>query len=134
MLYQSWTAQQQIEEDCDTLQRLKQVSEKVTTTLSAAPCHAGISDKVGGSACGIVDLENKIEDSISNLVKVIARNRDIIAGVRDDNLRILLIKRYLNHKNWDTIAYEMKYRVRGIHRVHDKALMAAKISYEKIKA
>lgn len=133
MLYQSWTAQEEIEENCMTLQRLKDSAEKITTTLSPAPAHAGVSDKVGGCACKMADIECQIKASIENLTAIISRNTQIITGVKDDTLRLLLRKRYLNHKEWDCIAYEMKYRTRGIHTVHERALKAAKLSYDRMK-
>ena len=132
ILYRSWRAHELIENDCDTLQRLKDCSQKVTSVLSHAPCHAGVSDKTADSVARIVDLERKIEDDIINLTDMIDQNRDIINNVQDERYRLLLSRRYLQHKEWEQIACEMNYRIRGIHKLHTRALRAATLAYSKL--
>lgn len=134
LLYRSWTAQAMIESDSELQQRLRCAAKKITPTLSQAPCHGSDQDKLSGIVAKIVDLDNKIQDDVNQLVEALGRNRDIINNISDERYKLILTKRYLNHKHWEDIASEMCYRWRGIHKLHIKALVAAKVVAIKLKA
>jgi len=50
---------------------------------------------------------------------------DVIAQVRDDTLRTVLTKHYAGGQTWEQVAEELNYSVRGVYRLHKKALAAA---------
>lgn len=45
-----------------------------------------------------------------------------IYKVENSTYRTLLIKRYIQFKTWETIAEEMHYEVRWVHKLHGRAL------------
>ncbi len=49
---------------------------------------------------------------------------DVIAQVRDDTLRTVLTKHYAGGQTWEQAAEELNYSVRGVYRLHRKALAA----------
>ncbi len=49
---------------------------------------------------------------------------DVIAQVRDDTLRTVLTKHYAGGQTWEQVAEELNYSVRGVYRLHRKALAA----------
>lgn len=126
LLYRSWTAQAQIEADAEVQQRLRFIAGKVTPTLSQAPCHGSDQDKLSGIIAKIVDLDNKIQDDINELVKAMAVNREIINDIINDKHRLILQLRYLNKKRWEDIAVMTGKSWQGTHKLHVRALLSAK--------
>ena len=126
LLYKSWTAQELIESDSELKQRLQSAANKITPTLSQAPCHGSDQDKLGGIVAKIVDLDTKIQDDINELVEAMAVNREIINGIANDKHRLILQLRYLNKKRWEDIAVMMDKSWQGTHKLHVRALISAK--------
>ncbi len=50
--------------------------------------------------------------------------QDMIAQVRDKTLREILTKHYAGGQTWEQVAEELNYSVRGVYRLHRKALAA----------
>lgn len=133
-LYRTWVAQKQLEADCDLRQRLRSIANKITPTLSQAPCHSSDQDKLAGVVAKIVDLDAQITNDIDVLVKVITDSREIINSVENEKYRLNLHLRYLSFKRWEEIAVIIGIGYRGCCKSHIKALkMAAKTKkYQEI--
>lgn len=126
LLYRSWTVQELIESDSELRQRLRSAANKITPTLSQAPCHGSDQDKLSGIVAKMVDLDSKIQEEVNELVMAIAINKEIINGIPNDKHRLILQLRYLNKKRWEDIAVMMEKSWQGIHKLHVRALISAK--------
>lgn len=114
--------QRRLESDCEQLQNLRDIVNNVTPVYGPLPGGSGNGQKIENAVVNIVDLEAKIQQDINNLVATMSEVRQLIALVEDNNLEIILHKRYLNHQKWDQIAGELGYSWAQIHRLHAKSL------------
>ena len=80
----------------------------------------------------IIDLQYEINKDIDNLVDLKEEISQVIAGVEQTDLRMILEKRYLCFHSWEKIASEMFYDLRWLHRLHGRALESAGKVYDKI--
>lgn len=80
----------------------------------------------------IIDLQYEINKDIDNLVDLKEEISQVIAGVEQTDLRMILEKRYLCFHSWEKIASEMFYDLRWLHRLHGRALESAEKVYDKI--
>lgn len=74
-----------------------------------------------------VDLEQEIAEDIKRLCELQIEISNTIDAVEDVNCSLVLSKRYLLMKDWDSIAEEMAYSKKHIHRLHKKGLELIKI-------
>lgn len=63
-------------------------------------------------------LDEKVEELLTYRVKMLEQ----IKRVENSTYRTLLISRYINCKTWESIADDMLYDVRHVHRLHGAAL------------
>jgi len=70
------------------------------------------------------DLAYQIEQAVKTCHRIKTETLAEIQRVDNSVLRRLLVLRYLNGKSWESIAVEMNYSWRQIHRLHGRALMA----------
>lgn len=110
----------------DELESLRSRAEKITTTLSHSPRGGGVNKAIESITLKIVELEEEIGEEIDELFGTYQDVRSAIKSVSDPELRLLLELRYLGYKTWGEIAYQMKYGVRQIHRMHGDALKKIK--------
>ena len=82
----------------------------------------------------IIDLQCEINKYINKLVDLKEEISQVIAGVEQTDLRMILEKRYLCFHSWEKIAKEMFYDLRWLHRLHGRALESAAKVYDKIRA
>ena len=82
----------------------------------------------------IIDLQCEINKDINKLVDLKEEISQVIAGVEQTDLRMILEKRYLCFHSWEKIASEMFYDLRWLHRLHGRALESAGKVYDKIRS
>lgn len=70
----------------------------------------------------IVDLNREINSDIDKYVNLKAEVICIIDKIENSECLDLIYKRYIHNKNWNTIADEMKYSEKHIHKIHRRAL------------
>lgn len=70
----------------------------------------------------LMDLENEINNDIDNLIALKEEVIENINKIDNYNLSLLLTMRYINNKDWETIADNMLYDVRTIYRFHKEGL------------
>jgi hypothetical protein len=83
---------------------------------------SGAPDRIGGIVAEIVELETEISAEIDRLVGLKAEIRERIGMMADDDLKLILQKRYLNFQKWEQIAVDMGYNYRWVLKLHNKAL------------
>lgn len=82
----------------------------------------------------IVDLQNKINQEIDELVKLKDNARTLIHKLTDRRYQTVLTEYYINHKTWEQVADIMDYDLRYVYKVHGRALQVfSEIMKEDIK-
>ena len=80
------------------------------------------SDQFTDTMSKVIELEEKINCDIDELVKLKSEARDIIEHMENDIEKVILYKRYFNNESFENIAVECGYSWRHIHRLHGEAL------------
>ena len=106
----------------EQLEELRTQATHITPSYSEVACTPSASDKIGGLAAKITDLENEINADIDNLLNIRKEIVKAINTVEDSTLRTLLELRYINCKKWEQIAVEMDYTYQWICELHGRAL------------
>lgn len=83
---------------------------------------SGNHDKTANIICRIVDLENEINIEIEKLLNAKQEIMNVIDKINDPEMIDLLYRRYIHFEKWEKIAYKMNYSLRGIYKLHGRAL------------
>ena len=81
-----------------------------------------IHDFMAEAAANIADAENALAFAERNATAAMNDIIQLILSVDDDKLQSLLLLRYIQGEQWDTIAHALHYERRQIHRMHGQAL------------
>ena len=79
-------------------------------------------DKFTNTMSKIIELEEKINADIDELVDLKRDAMNCIEKLNKDVEKLVLYKRYFNNKSFEQISVEMGYSWRQIHRIHGNAL------------
>lgn len=79
-------------------------------------------NKIENAVCKIITLEQEIRETQSELDDLINEMYANIKRVDDGDARDILTKRYIEFKQWKTIASEMFICERQAYYLHDKAI------------
>lgn len=79
-------------------------------------------DKFTNTMSKIIELEEKINADIDELVDLKRDAMNCIEKLNNDVEKLVLYKRYFNNKSFEQISVEMGYSWRHIHRIHGNAL------------
>lgn len=122
-LSQAYHIDVRIESKLEQLQSLKSLAEKATTTFGSEPV-SGTRDvhRREEIICKIVDLQSEIDHDIDRLVDLKRELRETIEAIPNVDHRTVLELRYLNFRKWEEIAVAMRYRLRNVHYIHDRAI------------
>ena len=71
-----------------------------------------------------IRLEAKINTEIDKLVDLKEEIKSWIEKIPDENLRLILQKRYVNLQKWEEIAVDLDLSFRRITQLHGSALSA----------
>lgn len=93
---------------------LRYDKENVQTSLS--------NDLLPDTIANIIDLEQKINEDIDELIKRKEKARVLIEMLEDEGKKIVLYKRYFDNKTFEEISVECGYSWRHVHRLHGNAL------------
>ena len=102
--------------------QLKDMVTKVTPTLTGVTIPSGNSDKIGDAVSRIVDLQNEINADIDAYVDAKRSVSGILDRITDADQLQVLNKRYIQYKQWETIATDMNMTLRNVHYIHGSAL------------
>lgn len=122
-LGQAYRLDQRINSKLDQVAKLNELAMKCTYNLTGLPRNpnqgtSAMSDVIAK----IVDLQAEINRDIDALVDL---KRDMVRAIKavdNTEYQTLLELRYLCFKTWEQIAVDMRYRVRNVHILHNKAL------------
>ena len=103
---------------------MKSLSMKVTSSFADEKISGGNVEKsnMESTIVKVIDLESEINADFVRLIELKKEIQDAINRMEDINYQLLLEMRYLNGKNWEEIAQELKYNNRTVFKVHGKAL------------
>ena len=123
-LSQALWLDQMILSKLEQLETLKSLSMKVTSSFAEEKISGGNVEKskMESTIVKVIDLEGEINADFVRLIELKKEIQDAINRMEDINYQLLLEMRYLNGKNWEEIAQELKYNNRTVFKVHGKAL------------
>jgi hypothetical protein len=132
-LQQSFRLNTKIDANQMELERLRALAESVPSPdLSKDRVQtSGAGDRIGGIVAKIVDLEAVIKTEILKFVDLKREIRERIDGIEDDDLRLILQKRYINFQKWEQIAVDMNYGFQWVHKLHKRALNKFSEKYQQ---
>lgn len=82
----------------------------------------GISDTVGNIVAVIVDLENSVKDKISHFKNTKSEIENNINQLSDEKVKLVLLKRYVHHKDFEDIANDLRYHRYHVLKLHGRGL------------
>ena len=122
-LEQGFLLDKKINHKLEQLSQLNDLALKCTPVYSHAPKAPNRdSSRIENIVIKIVDLQNEINCDIDRFVDLKREIVHLIKAVDDEECKMVLELRYINHKKWEEIALEMNYTIRWTYRVHKKAL------------
>ena len=106
----------------ESQERYLELKEKVISTpiqhLSDMPKGNSKRDKIGDSLALLEEVEAKKFKLLNKYIKI----QNIIFNVEDTLERRLLRFRYVDGLSFESIAHELSYTWRHVHRIHSRAL------------
>ena len=104
----------QLMECRDILQNLKRSVGPGTQALTGMPHAPGVKDKVGDLATEIAYMERRVAALQAKVDDQAVEVRNFIAGVQDDQMKIILSLRYIRGLTWIEVALVLGGRNTGI--------------------
>ena len=126
-LNQYLNAQKEIGIKLDQIARLRELSTKITQTLTPDKVKSNSDNRLESSVSKIVDMERDIGASIDNLEKVRLQVENAISSMKNENLRRILEMHYINGYSFEQIAVKEHYSYRHTTRLHGIALQQLQI-------
>lgn len=118
----------QINSKIQQVESLHGLATKATSTLSDMPGSPTTNThRMEEIIIKILMLENEINEDINTLVDLKNEILGVIKAVDDEELRIVLEKRYLNYEPWNDIADDLCVGVDSVYKLHQKALKQVKV-------
>ena len=103
----------QLMECRDILQNLKRSVGPGTQALTGMPHAPGVKDKVGDLATEITYMERRVAALQATVDDPAVEVRNFIAGVQDDQMKIILSLRYIRGLTWIEVALVLGGRNTG---------------------
>lgn len=108
----------------EELQRLKDLSTKITTSLSLTKVQtSGATSKIANSVEKLIDLQEEINDDIDKFIDLRTEVISNIDKIQNSDMCNVLYKRYLDLITWEQIAVDMHFTFQWVHKLHNKALI-----------
>lgn len=107
----------------EELQRLKDLSTKITTSLSLTKVQtSGNTSKIANSVEKLIDLQEEINDDIDKFIDLRTEVISNIDKIQNSDMCNVLYKRYLDLITWEQIAVDMHFTSQWVHKLHNRAL------------
>lgn len=110
---------------------LRQQAEGGGNRMSSNPKTAMQGDRMSGKIARIVDVDSSIDALIQEQLKLKKEAIQKIHGLSQLDHKTLLILRYVNFEEWDSITQKMGFSERQIFYLHGKALQNFEDKYLK---
>ena len=120
-LQQAFGLNKNINTALSEISRLRALAMSITG-VSDGVVSSGISDHVGNLAVKIADAETALNAEVDFYVDLQREIREKIESMPDNNLRLVLRKRYVDFKKWEQIAVDMEASFQWAHKLHRRAL------------
>ena len=121
-LNQYLNAEKEIGIKLDQIARLRELSTKITQTLTPDKVKSNSENRLESSVSKIVDIEREIGASIDQLERTRLQVESVINSVPNVNQRNVLRLRYISGMKWEQRAVKLNYDYRWVLRLHGKAL------------
>ena len=121
-LNQYLNAEKEIGIKLDQIARLRELSTKITQTLTPDKVKSNSENRLESSVSKIVDIEREIGASIDQLERTRLQVESVINSFPNVNQRNVLRLRYISGMKWEQIAVKLNYDYRWVLRLHGKAL------------
>ena len=105
------------------IERLRAEAESVGINLDGMPKGQGSNDKLARLAVQIADCETVLLEELSGLFVRRIRIISQLGKLKEHKHQLILQKRYLECKSWETVAYEMDITSRYCFMLHESALV-----------
>lgn len=107
-----------------TIETLREQAMKITMELKPdrVKNSPAIHDPIAEAAAKIADAEKALAFAAQDATAAMNDTIRLILSVEGDKLQTLLLLRYIQGEQWDTIAHALHYERRQIHRMHGQAL------------
>lgn len=116
---------EQLKERIDSLR--EQLTSIRSQTFDDVVACSGNSDKIGDMISTLSNLETLYIRKSNELMKEIIFIERLINQLESRD-RILMRKKYIECKTWETVCVEMNYSYRGIQKIHSKILQSLRNS------
>lgn len=104
---------------------LKDMALRVTPGMSGSGgSSSGNQDKLGGAVARIVDMEEKIDRAVDELINLKQEVSMLLGRLDKPEHYRVLHERYIQYKSFEQIAAGMGYTYRNAHYLHGRALQA----------
>ena len=113
--------------DCMVQEReaLKDMALRVTPSMSGSGgSSGGNQDKLGGAVARIVDMQEKIDRAVDELINLKREASTLLERLDKPEHYRVLHERYIQYKSFEQIAAGMGYTYRNAHYLHGRALQA----------
>jgi hypothetical protein len=126
-LNQGFHLNQLIQTNQEELRRLRELAVSIQSPdLSSERVQtSGRSDRVGDIVAKVVDLEADIQRDLVRYITAQHEIRRLIYAVKDDRLKLILQKCYINFQKWERISEDLDIDLRYVYRLHNQALQEA---------
>ena len=104
------------------IERLRSLAESVPSNIVVSGSPGKVTDRTGVIIGKIVDMECELLNEVDRLVEIQRVINKAINLIKDEIMRLVLIKRYLHGEDFEKIAEDMKYHVSFIYKLHRQAL------------
>lgn len=122
-LQQAFKTYRNLDSKLEQVARLRELTMRVTSTLDGIPGSGNNNQSKMESAIIALHIQqSKLGDEIEKLLAVWNDIDAVIAGVVDDDERLILELRYLAFEPWQTIAKKMRLSADRIFFLHREAL------------
>lgn len=106
-------------------ERIKELQDKMTNIRSQSfdgvIANSGNSDKIGETIATISDLQTLYIRKSNELMKETLQIEKIISKL-DVFERVIIRKKYLECKTWETVCVEVNYSYRGLQNIHSRII------------
>ena len=78
------------------------------------------SDPVERTVQLISKLKHKLENQKNTATEELIKIEDFISSIDDIDARLILTKRYIEFKKWETISHELSICISTVYKIHRK--------------
>lgn len=103
-------------------EELRSLAMKTTPAYSLVPGSGGDGKSKECIMLRMLEKQQEAGQAFTKYLQRLDEVYELIQRLPVSDMRVLLLKRYYEFKRWDTIADEMAYSIRTIHRLHAGSL------------